>query len=226
MTEHTRSLITNFADSHDITLLPSIIIGMQEEDDVANTVQFKNCFRHLRNVAAHEPNIIVSQIKSGTNVGCQKIMLLPPEGSNFQGVGLDFVQLSACLLDMYRVTRDTAYVTFMKALVDTLYQVASLRYCKQEYKFIFQRIGMGDAWLLNNYIKYCNFMYENFNEIKPISISDPFVAGVYKGNKKVFWKLAIPNMMNFLLFICSDCVDTYKMDTVEFFTEVYKYRDN
>lgn len=226
MTEHTRDLIKDFADTKDIALLPSIIIGMQEEDDVANTVQFKNCFRHLRNVAAHEPSIIVSQIKAGTNIGCQKIMLLPPEGSSFQGVGLDFVQLSACLLDMYRITKESAYVIFLQALIDTLYRVASFKYCKADCSFTFKRVGSTDAWLLNNYIKYCDFMYEKFNEIKPISVSDPFVAGVYKGNKKVFWKLAIPNMMNFLLFICSSCVDIYKMDTVEFFTEVYKYRDN
>ena len=43
MTETTRNLIDDFQMRQDLRLLPSIIIGMQEEDKVSEIIEFGNC---------------------------------------------------------------------------------------------------------------------------------------------------------------------------------------
>lgn len=111
MKDYTIDLIKRFAVSEDISYIPAIIVGMQEEDNVSETVSFKNCFRKLRNIAAHEPATITSQLLTGDNVMNVKIVFVCESVSNGanEKVILDITQFTAWMFEMYLKTRNLYY---------------------------------------------------------------------------------------------------------------------
>lgn len=228
MTGQTGSLITSFVEARSSHLIPSIIIGMQEEDDVSNRIQFKNCFKQLRNIAAHEPSTLTTQLMNESNKGCQTIVFKTTYTNlDKNTLTVDMVQFTAWMLDMYMITRDRNYLMFIKTLIRILYPAAFKKY-QEKVQPVFSAEPLGkskvDSWCLSQYLLWQKYMNIHYGDIRPISTIDPFIVNMFQDNKRVFWKMAVPNMMDLVLFIFGSNVNDVKSN-ITLYLEIFKARD-
>ena len=134
MRERTSGMIYAFQKKPDVEQVPGILIALNEEEGVSERIQFKNCFRHLRNIAAHEPETLVQGFFSEYNIGCQKIVF---HVAGDMTVVLDMVQLTVWMFDLYLQTRETEYVLFAQGMFRLLYPLALKRYVALgQYSFV------------------------------------------------------------------------------------------
>lgn len=219
MTEQTRSLISEFAAHPGFGKVSYIILSMQEEDGVAEALRYKNCFKALRNIAAHEPEVIARQLVSSDNYGNQKVLFETSDGTI---VVLDMLQFAIWMFDMYLLTKEKAYIQFIVTLYHLMYPEAFRRFTGSP-KFKFKVVnGTG---LLVTYDAWVSMMYRVYGVIRPIALSDPYICKLYKENKKVFWKVAVPDMMNLICFYLSGSVDLYDVENLTYFTMLYTARE-
>jgi len=219
MTEQTKKLIDQFRLRRDLTGVAYIILSMQEEDNVSEVLRYKNCFRLLRNMAAHEPETIAQQLMDETNLGARKIVFTRVSG---EVVVLDMLQFAVWMMDMYLQTSTAEYLIFLKVLYSILYKQAIASFEKTE---LFQFRIRGEAGLLHAYADWMTYMHKYYGCIKPIAVTDPYVTSLYKENRKVFWKVALPDMMMLACFYMTPNVVLSSKENLEYFTMLCSQRE-
>ena len=199
MTETTRNLIDDFQMRQDLRLLPSIIIGMQEEDKVSEIIEFGNCFKKLRNIAAHEPDNLISQVQLFIDTGCQKLLLVTKDNII---ITVDMVQFTAWMMNMYQLVNEFYYIIFLISFIKLLYPKAIKRMENSDSisQFIFHQIP------LRGYLCWIKYMYYELGITYPIASADPYIIKIYKEDQKLFWRIAIPDMMQLVIFLVSNRV--------------------
>lgn len=219
MTDQTRKLVDKFSLTKDITLIPSIILSMQEEDNVSNTIQFKNCFKQLRNLAAHEPYTIITQLLSKGNKGNTKISLISMKLGDAYKLVIDINQFTAWMFDMYMKSSEISYIKFWQALCQMLYPCLN---CKSG-TFEFNTVKYNS--LAELYLAYSEYLLKYKNILKVFSLNDTYVADMYGTNRKLFWRITIPDFTQVTgLFISGD-VDAYNSANVATYLEIFKERE-
>lgn len=219
MTEATKIRIQEFAKNKKLTDIPYILLSMQEEDKVSEIIRYKNCFRALRNIAAHEPEVIVEQILSKENIGNQKLVFVTADESV---IVCDMLQFAVWMMDMFMLTDNMEYLRFLKTLYQVLYTKSIQRFSgTEEFKFKI----INETGLITSYADWVNYMYYHFGIIKPIAIRDPYITKLYDTNKKVFWKVAMPDMMNLACFYMSGHVDLLDEINLRYFCMLYTVRE-
>jgi len=225
MTEHTKSQIERFADEKDLSYIPSIITGMQEDDNVFGRLRFKNYFRALRNMSAHRANDLVTQIASEKNRGNIKIVFnTVNEGGPFTFV-LDMVQFTVWMFDMYLQTDEERYVIFWYCLMSKLYPTmleSSWRPGVIKEPFVFDSLKYPDK--LSLFLALQDFEYKNFGKIKRLSIEDPYYYKLYKDDPQLFWRIAIPDMVYITQYLLNGTIEWANKRNIETFVELYKER--
>lgn len=219
MTEATKSRIREFSKSKKLTDIPYILLSMQEEDRVSEVIRYKNCFRTLRNIAAHEPGVIVEQIVSKENEGNQKIIFVTMDENK---VVCDMLQFAVWMMDMFILTDNIEYLRFLKVLYQILYTKSIQKFFGTE-EFRFKIIK--ETGLITSYVNWVDYMYDHFGIIKPIAIRDPYITKLYDSNKKVFWKVAVPDMMNLACFYMSGHVNLLDKINLKYFCMLYTVRE-
>lgn len=222
MKEYTLDLIKAFAKSEDIKSIPAIIVGMQEEDNVSDVISFKNCFRQLRNLAAHEPATIVSQLITNDNLMNTKIVFVGEVDGEGQEkkVTMDTIQFTAWMFEMYVKTRNLGYLSFWKHFMNIIYP-----YCKENqvsagYEFNVETLG-----LLRAYGSWRDYRLEKHNEVKPINLLDPYITKNYSENPKLFWRLALPNMYVFIESFLTGELDIKSDKNINAYLTFFKARE-
>ena len=219
MTTQTEDLIKKFSMNGDLNFVPGIIIGMQEEDNVGNAVHFKNCFRQLRNLAAHEPATIVSQIKAGTNSNSTKIVLVSQIEKNT--IGFSIEQFTAWMFDMHVITGNIAYLVFWKSMLKVLYpNVYNESLMNTTFKF-----GSDTTKLLSEFGRVSEYLIEQYGELWHINIKDEYVANMFKTNPKVFWRMAIPNMFVIIKLYLNGLIDIRNRDNINMYLAFFTARE-
>ena len=219
MTQQTEDLIKKFCETRDLMLVPSIIIGMQEEDNVGNVIHFKNCFRQLRNIAAHEPATITSQINTGLNVNNTKLVFTSKDTEILTVLSIE--QFTAWMFDMYMITSNIAYIVFWKTLLKVLYpSIYKENYTEDKFQF-----DSDVSRILPEYGRLINYMYDKFGELWPINIGDPYIRKMIVENPKVFWRMAVPNMFIIIKLFLNNYIDVRSRTNVQMFLALFQARD-
>lgn len=219
MTEQTIELIKTFAKDKDLRHVPSIIIGMQEEDGVSAAINYRNSFRLLRNFAAHEPNVLVSQIVSGDNKGNAKIAFIGRSEDVEDRVIVWMVEFAVWMFDMYLITNNMAYLVFWKTLMSVLYPM-NVKPSGKQFKFY----PVGEENLLAVFLRWQEYMVETRHLQKAISKNDPYIIRVYKTDVKTFWRIAIPDMMLLCNVYASGDIDLKDKANIEWFLKLFQER--
>lgn len=221
MKDYTIDLIKRFAVSEDISYIPAIIVGMQEEDNVGETVSFKNCFRKLRNIAAHEPATITSQLLTGDNVMNVKIVFVCESVSNGanEKVILDITQFTAWMFEMYLKTRNLYYLMFWWHLMYVLYPYTKNKKVVSSFNFKMQNS------LIHMYQDWSNYRRDNGLEVKYVNLIDPFITKNLAENGKLFWRLSIPSMFPLLEAFITGEVSVKNEDNIRAYIALFKARE-
>lgn len=188
MTSETRNLIKN-CDFNQVNDVMQIIIALQEEDDVSSKMPFKNGFKILRNLCAHTPSVVMSTMTRQKGSGIDRIVYDKPDAED---MSISNIEIVICLLKMYELTRDEAYKLFAFKYMKVFY--SSVPTCRV---YAFPEIDR------NNYLRtFFNIQTESwrvFGLPKTVATDDSWLAGVYRNNEKLFWRIAVPNMVLLLL---------------------------
>ena len=219
MTTQTEDLIKAFSLNKDITLLPSIIIGMQEEDNVCKVLHFKNCFRQLRNLAAHEPYVITSQIMAGTNVNNTRLVFDSKDNTEVLTVNME--AFTAWMFDMYTITGNIAYLVFWRTLMKILYPSI----CSENTAGVTFKFGSDTTRLLSEFAALQDYMVANFGELWVINPKDAYIQKHLKENIKIFWRMAIPNFFTIIKLYLNGCIDVRHKDNINMFLALYSARE-
>lgn len=221
MKGYTIDLIKKFAESEDINYIPAIIVGMQEEDNVGETVSFKNCFRKLRNIAAHEPATITSQLLTGDNLMNVKIVFVCESVNNEVGerVVLDVTQFTAWMFEMYLITRDFYYLMFWLHFMYIMFPYIRKKRGTTTYNF-----KMQDS-LIRTFQGWCNYRRDNDREVKYVNVMDPFTVRNVTENPKLFWRLSIPSMFPILEAFLTGEVSIREEDNLRAYIALLKARE-
>lgn len=227
MTRQTMDWVLRYAKTSDVAFIPAVIQGMQEDDHFSNIIQFKNSFRLLRNLAAHEPETITKQIKSGDNIGNSKIVFIPINNDVKNWVVVDMVQFTAWMLDAYLVTDNIAYLTFWHTLMLDLYPVYKARLNankvnKRVFEFKPNKYSNG---LMGLFLNYQEFMFKVFGKPKTIAPQDPYALQIYESNTRVFWRMAYPDMMDVVALLVDGTIEVSDKDNIRGFLTLFKERE-
>lgn len=220
MTRGTACSIEKFVETRDIDSLPSIIIALQEEDNVSEATGKRNCFKLLRNMAAHHPAELIEQLKESEGCGAQRIVMKTEQKS----IGFDILAVSLALMEMENITGDAQYSMLVQALLGIFYGKIFEKYANVTNPFIFVKQG-STVPLIANFLAWQEYMYEKFGRVKTISAKDEYQCSMYLGNPKVFWKVAIPDMGELLIFIFSKATEGDQGEGKKFILNLYDVRD-
>ncbi len=219
MKDRTKSLIVSYREKLDVETLLSIFIALHEEENVSERVGFKNCLRHMRNIAAHEPDMFVREFQGGYNAGSQKIVFHNADGS---AVVLDTVQLLVWMFDMFLKTDEKEYLIFVKAVYKVLYHKSMERFSGiKGYDFWKE----SDKVLIRPYVKWLSTMFECCGMIRAFGVEDPYAVKLLNENPKVFWKTAVPSFMDLACFYMSGSVRLLNKANLHYFMQLYIARE-
>lgn len=223
MTQETRQLVLDYCKAPAISKLPQIIIATQADDDVANTVDFWNSYRLLRNLAAHEPDTIVSQINSVDNNGCVTRVFKSKSIDAGKSVVFTIDNFTACMFNMYLVTHEVAYLAMWKTTIHLLYSDSIKRRDVKREKFHFSEAYHGT--MIRLLISFNEYLWRTYRKPKAINMEDNYVTCIYDSNKKLFWKLAIPEIMDVIFMFADDTIDIRDEKNIRTFIKLYKERE-
>lgn len=203
MTESTLEVIEKFANSGDFALLPSIIIGMQSEDNVSESIGVSNCFKILRNAAAHEPNTIIKAFNSVYNTGARKIVFIPSDTDNaWDVISFDIVDFIYWMHCMFEATKNVAYIRFIRALCYRLYPKYMSRFSSDK-EFLCE--DFGDTPSLRDYLRLQDSIFSEFGIPKQINMSDTYITSKFNEIPQLFWRVAVAyQSAEFALLMCSN----------------------
>lgn len=220
MTSWTKSNIARFAETLDLSFVPSILSGMQEEDKVSDAVGVKNCFRVLRNFAVHESSSFVTQLSKMEGSGYQRLVFQEQDG---ESITLDMSLFFWWMLIMYKQTGCYEYIAFVKKLYNLLYPEVITKYHTM-VPYLVLDCSTEEAFI-KTYVAWSTLMYKKFSVPIPINLRDVFIQQLHEENKKVFMKLAFPNTCEFVCSIISGAVDFTVQKNVDFVCEVFAVRE-
>lgn len=221
MTEWTKNNIARFIETDDISFVPYILSGMQEEDKVSDVVAVKNCIRVLRNFAVHESNSFVTQLSRYVGSGYQRLVFDEQDGSS---VTLDMSLFFWWMLTMYKQTGCFEYVLFVKKLYSLLYPEMM-----KKYYAVSPYLKLDDFTtdsFLKMYVTWSTLMYRKFGVPIPVNLRDVFIEQLYNENRKVFMKLAFPNTCEFVCSIIFGAVDLAVQENVNIICRVFEIRES
>lgn len=215
MTAETKNQIKKFTSSRDMSLVPQILIGMQEEDNVAGVLRYRSCLKQLRNIAAHEPATFTSQVKAGNNVNSFKIVFTMQKGIK---LSVDMTQFTAWMFDAYIKLDNIAYLSFWKAFMLSLYP-AWEKSCEYTYSFKY-----GEKTLVK-YLKWADIAAE-YGMPKAINPDDDYIDKLYGENQKLFWRFAIADMSCFVRCYVNGTFDLKDKANILTYLEFFEARES
>lgn len=218
MNKETKDAIREFAESLRISKFSTAILYMQEEACISDKCSFKNCFKALRNISAHEPGTFAREFSKERNRGVQRITISTDAGYM---VLLDVVQLAAWLIDMALREREYAYIEFLYSTYKMLYPEQIVE-STLEKPIVCSVDFMKDC--VGEYYKLSNILYEQLGILKPIAEDDPYAVNLLKENPKIFWKLAVPDMLRFTCVFLSN-FNLHSICNLEWFKFLYVARE-
>ena len=222
MKNGTRELIENFQQTKNITLITSILLAFQEEDSLAETITHKNNFKYLRNLCAHTPATITSQILNVNNRGQSRLTFACERDGETSIYTLDIIQLSVWLFEMYMLTDQIHYIKFWHTLMNILYpDTSSLTKCNQT--FLFKPNLYRSTRNLQS--DWQDFLYNNFKIVKTMNIMDPYYQSLYESNRKVYMKVAFPDLMYVLKIFAACVVNPCDKENLKGFITIYDERE-
>lgn len=224
LSEQTKQLVLSFMDTknnNDFRLLPSIIVGMQEDDNVADTLTYRNCFRKLRNMCAHEPVTLTSQLLTGENIGNSRLVFRL--ASEIEGrLVLDIPSFTVWMFEMFFKSGNAEYLAFWETLMCKLYPcVATKQYEGKPFTFHTKEWG----GLQETIYALQDFEYKEFNKLKSFNKDDPYFAKLYNSNRKLYWRMVIPNLMDMVeLFLTKTILWTDK-ENLKSYIQLFNERE-
>ena len=216
MTSRTKELILDFHKTRNVNLVPSIIIGLQEDDSVSTTVQFKNSFRLLRNVAAHEPETITEQLLMKRNLNHSRAVFLLREGGGAK-LTLDLTQLAAWLFDMRLKTGDAHYIVFCKTLIQVMCPCIIVGLSTN-------KLILSSDDLVESHIEFEKYSLAYLRRPSFLNMDDDYTATQFASNRKLFWRIAYPSMME-VISIVLNYTDLTDSKTIKFYVNLFKERE-
>jgi len=215
MTSRTKELILDFHKTRNINLVPSIIIGLQEDDSVSTTVQFKNSFRLLRNLAAHEPETITEQLLLDRNLNHAKAVFLLRESDDAK-LTLDLAQLAAWLFDMRLKTGDAHYIVFCRTLIQVM--------CPCIVRYSPNKLVLSSDDLVESHAEFEDYLKTRLNRPSLSNMYDDYTATQFASNRRLFWRMTYPSMMEVISTILN-YVDLTDEKTIQFYVNLFKERE-
>lgn len=219
MTERTKKLILDFYKKGDVNVLPSIFIGIHEEDNISNEIPFKNCLRVLRNISAHDPVVITGQLLEERNLNSSKVTFIQKSGiDSMDFITLDLAQFFTWMVAASKVTGCIEYLVLAKALV----QIACP--CIKRGSHTFTTVRARGETVLDVYKKMVVHITKVLSLPRPVSFDDAYLKRLYIENQRLFWKICVPDMMNIVSVYVNDInlANTWEID---FYLELARGRE-
>lgn len=218
MTDRTKSLIHKFLEFMDVNDVPPIIIGMQEEDSVYETLKFPNCFKRMRNMCAHEPAEFVAQLAAEKNKNCATIAL----SSSLNGTyTLQLYQFTAWMFYMYRKTNTREYLYFWQAFC--VYMCPVLRHVKPTTEL---RLGLTEGmdirmWIVDFEKRLCS----EVGILRAYNAEDEYYNKIYKEDTKLYLRMVLANMQNIVVMLITGQIDGYDTENIDGYLRLYTKRE-
>lgn len=210
MLANTKKLVVDFWETGDISMLPAILLSIQEEDNIYDLVSFRNCLKKLRNVAAHEPQSLIDGFTKYKSGGYDKIII---ETKNFEKVTFNVTAFLVWMYDIYLQTGEHTYLALGKGIAAYLLGKNALK-VNLDVDVDFH----GETNILKQFVYFQQVNYKTRNRLKTVNFEDDYVAGVLEKYPKAFWKLAIPDYNELVLSgveSINKCSNTYYRFIVE-----------
>lgn len=192
MTKQTIDLIAKFHADNDLTLLPGIVIGMQEEDDVSSRVPFGGSFRVLRNICAHEPNTLVEYVSARNHRDYTTHTIQASTGS----CCLCMYQFITMMYYMYIMTLNSSYLLFTDGFVRLMLPT---RYRAKRTFILPSIIDCSDRGRLSAFQLIQSMSNAYSGRMLEYNPEDQRKQEMYQNNPRLFWKLVVPDITDFLL---------------------------
>ena len=218
MTLQTTKLLDNFHTTLDTSLLPGIIIGIQEEDNVSNIAPFGGCFRTLRNISAHEPDVLVRYLKDPSNHNYATHSISTSSAVSYVCVH----HILAILYYMYCATSNRYYIMFASDLM----KIMMPDYADKPRTFVFASVhSSSESVLLPTFSMLQDIAFISNGRLRYYNPKDCRQAEIYNSNQRLFWKLVIPDITEFVMSGLPVQDKALEMSVYKFILKILLLRD-
>lgn len=218
MTDRTKALIVKFFTRLDVNDIPQIIIGLQEEDSVYETLEFPNCFKKLRNMCAHEPANFVQQLERESNKNCLTIAFESESAGKFT---LQLYQFTAWMFFMYRKTGSKAYLHFWRAFC--VYTCPVLKSVAPEWEIT---LGRPEKMGLREWVVWFEDMLcAKSKRIRSYNIEDEYYNKIYNEDTKLYMRMIFTNMQDIVCMLIVGQIDFEDVENIDSYLWLYKKRE-
>ncbi len=218
MTGQTIDLIFKFSLHREPELLPGIIIGMQEEDGVSTIAPFGGCFRVLRNICAHEPATLVNYVRNSSNLNYTTHTIK----TSMEDCYLRMYQFLTTMFYMYVRTKNVSYILFAREFTHLLLPA----------RFVADRVFVMPNTIAcspgDEHRVFLSLQQEACVRVgRPMeyNVLDSQQESIRRANRRLFWKLVIPDVTDFLLSGISSDGSVYDKSIYRYIVNVVLQRD-
>lgn len=226
MQDRTKKLIEKFCNNPSFDDIPSIIIGLQEEDRVCERLECPNCFKWLRNICAHEPATVVNQLQSKDNQNCATLAFKYSKCSTFdpeskQGFTMQLYQFTAWMFYMYKITKQTEYVMFWLKFCNLV--CPDLRYSdkNESIKLNIQNYDDYRKWFSDFESKLVKYS----KRVRYYNKNDYYLNKIYVSDKRLFLKMVIPDMMLVVSLFINGTISPFDEDNIDGYLTLFRERE-
>lgn len=218
MTPVTRDLVLQFERTMDVNLVPGIIIGMQEEDNVSSEAPFGGCMRQLRNISAHAPYILTSYLQNPVFKNFDTHTITSGTACCY----LCIYHFLAVMYHMYVTTEDVHYIkfanSFIKLMMPDHYHSARM--------FDLSRVTSPDPSRYHiTLVSLQQNAFLNNKRVRHYNPNDTKLEEIRDSNPKLFWKIVLPDISEFVLSALPESGNVLNMSVYKFVIEILRLRD-
>lgn len=218
MTKQTIDLINKFYEELNPINIPGIIIGMQEEDDVSNKVPFGGSFRVMRNICAHEPSTLVTYLSDAEHRDYTTHTLQTAIGVCY----LCMYQFLTIMYHMYVSTGNSAYLNFAQGFAKLMLPT---RYAAKRIFIMPGVIDCTSGSRLSTFVTIQMVSSKISGRMMEYNVKDSRQREMYATNQRLFWKLVLPDITDFLLAGISRNGTVHDMSIYKYLVNIVLLRD-
>lgn len=218
MTDRTKTLIQRFRVCPNADDIPQIIIGMQEEDLVFESLEYPNCFKKMRNMCAHEPAEFASQLEDEGNKNCTTIAFSSNISGNYT---LQIYQFTAWMFFMYKKTTLREYIDFWRSFC--LFMCPAIGEVEPKQKV---RLSLREDTDIRRWAVWIeDIICSEYNTLRTYNYNDEYYNKIYNEDVKLYLRMVFANMQGVVVMLVTGQIDAFDMDNVEGYLRLYIRRE-
>lgn len=226
MQDRTKKLIEKFFDNPTFDDIPSIIIGLQEEDRVCESLETPNCFKWLRNICAHAPATVVTQLQDASNHNCATVAFKYNKCSTFdpeskQGFTMQLYQFTAWMFYMYKLTKQAEYIMFWLKFCSLICPTLVYSSKNESIKLDIQKYDDYRKWFNN----FESQLVKLNKKIRYYNKNDYYLNKIYASDKRLFLKMVIPDMMMIVSLFIDGTISPFDEDNIDGYLKLFRERE-